>query len=562
MIKKLLFLLLLIPCLVLAQSSGKIAGYVADSETGEPLPGVNVLIDGTIMGSATDIDGYYVILNVPVATYTIRASYIGYQEVEIQNLRISADLTTEANFELTTTSLEIEEAIVVMAERPLVQKNVTSSISLVTGDEIEKLPIRGMANIATLTAGVVNQDGLHIRGSRSDEVGYYLGGVSTTNLLSGGTTINLIQEAVEEFQVLAGGYTAEYGNANGGIIRTELRGGSQSFNAMVDFQTDKMVSDGQKFLGAHSYGYHNLVATISGPLVTDNLKYFLAIQNNNQGDTRVRFSEGWSFENLVDDGITNRRPDTLSLSYPNGFTPRNELTRNTLNGTLTWDLNPIQIRIGGSYSHLNSKSDGNPQLNILNTRQAARLTDSYLVNAKITHVLNPTTFYNVDVGYSSYFSETDDPYFGNNWRLYSDSVANAAQGIQFEKRWNPYPAVYLHGFSFQRDGAPPGYSKTSQEMFNFGADFVSQINKYNEVKLGIDYQTYTMRRFTINPGGAMAGSWDSENQRSREYVLSDTAFGKLSGVTNYGYDVHGEESDAAGIEYIELGIAIAFGIQM
>jgi hypothetical protein len=192
-------------------------------------------------------------------------------------------------------------------------------------------------------------------------------------------------------------------------------------------------------------------------------------------------------------------------------------------------------------------NDNNPQLNFLNTRQDSRLTDSYLLSGKFTHVINPTTFYDVEIGYSNFFSETDDPYFGNDWRLYSDSLANASQGIQFENRWNPYPAVYLHGFSFQRDGAPPGYTKTSQEMLNFGVDFVSQINKSNEIKVGVSYQAYTMRRFTINPAGAMAGAWDSENQRSREYEITDIAFGKLSGVTNYGYDVHGVESDAAGI---------------
>jgi len=551
MSKKLLLVLLLLPCLVLAQSSGKIAGRIIDSDNGEPLPGVNVLVEGTPLGSATDVDGYYMILNVPVSTYTLRASYIGYQDVEIQNLRISAGLTTQANFDMRPTSLETEEAIVVIAERPLLQKNVTSSISLVTNEEIELLPIRGMDNIANLTAGVVDQNGLHIRGSRADEVGYYLGGVNTTNLLSSGSTVRVIQEAVEEFQVLAGGYTADYGSANGGIIKTELRGGTPSFHAMVDFQTDQMVSDGNKFLDTYSYGYHNLVATISGPLLDENLKYFVAFENTGQNDTRVRFSEGWSFENLIDDGVSNRRPDTLSLSYPDGFTPLNELDRNTLNGTVTWDFSPFQIRFGGSYMHSNIISDGNPQLNFLNTRQDANITDSYVLNAKLTHVISPTTFYNVDIGYSNYFREVDDPYFGNNWRLFSDSLANAQHGIQFETRWNPYPAIFLNGFSFTRDGAPPGYSKTSQISFNIGADFFTQLNKNNEIKAGLSYQDYTMRYYAVNPTAAMAGSWDSETQRSQEYELDDITFGKLAGVTNYGYDVHGEESDNTGIAGLE-----------
>jgi len=551
MIKNLLLLLLLIPCLVMAQSSGKIVGSVTDKATGEPLPGVNILVEGTTLGGATDLDGYYIILNVPVATYNVRASFIGYQDVEIQHLRVSTDLTTQADFDMQPTQLELGDVIVVTAERPLVQKNVTSSVSLVTGEEIQNITVRGMDNIANLTAGVVEQGGLHIRGSRGDEVGYVLGGVNTTDVYSGGSTIGIIQEAVEEFQVLAGGYTAEYGNANGGIIKTELRGGTKKFNAMIDFHTDKIVGDGDKFLGTHSYGWHNLVGTISGPLVTDNLKYFLAFENTSRNDTRVRFSDGWSFDDLVDDGVSNRRPDTLSLSYPDGFTPRNKLDRNTLNGTITWDFSPMQLRIGGSYRNSVSKNDNNPQLNFLNKRQAENVSDSYLLSARFTHILNPKTFYNVDIGYTDYFTETEDPYFGNNWRLFPDSVANAGKGTQFENRWNHYPGVFLNGFTFQRDGAPPGYSKDSQSQLNFGVDFISQFNKYNELKAGISYQAYTIRHYGVSPGGAMAGTWDSETQTSREYELEDVAFGRLARAVNYGYDVHGKESDDEGIAGME-----------
>ncbi|NIT58089.1 MAG: TonB-dependent receptor, partial [Aliifodinibius sp.] len=137
---------------------GKIAGVATDKETGEPLPGVNVFIEGTTMGSATDIDGYYVILNAPVGVYTLRSSYIGYRDVVIENIRVSANITTEINFEMEPTTLELDEAVVVIAERPLVEKHVTQSVSLVTSEDLQNIPVRGFDNVIALQNSVILQD--------------------------------------------------------------------------------------------------------------------------------------------------------------------------------------------------------------------------------------------------------------------------------------------------------------------------------------------------------------------------------------------------------------------
>ena len=203
MLKRLIFVLLLLPAFVFAQS-GKIAGVVTDKSTGEPLPGVNVILEGTTQGSSTDIDGYYVILNVPVGVYSLRANYIGYKDIVVQNVRVSADITTEINFNLEPTTLELEEAVVVTAERPLVEKNVTSSISLVTAKDIESVPVRGLQSLLALQTSVIVQDNnVHIRGSRPDEVGYFLDGASISDIRTNAQSLHVIQEAIEEFSVYA-----------------------------------------------------------------------------------------------------------------------------------------------------------------------------------------------------------------------------------------------------------------------------------------------------------------------------------------------------------------------
>jgi hypothetical protein len=66
--------------MALAGTTGKIAGEVKDAQTGEALAGANVVIEGTTSGAATNVDGYYAILNVPPGKYTVYASAIGLQE--------------------------------------------------------------------------------------------------------------------------------------------------------------------------------------------------------------------------------------------------------------------------------------------------------------------------------------------------------------------------------------------------------------------------------------------------------------------------------------------------
>lgn len=95
-----IILIFLINYSLFAGTTGKISGQVIDSETGLPLIGVNVVIEGTAMGAATDPDGYYAILNVSPGEYTLKASMIGYQLVVQTNVQVMVDLTTPINFEM------------------------------------------------------------------------------------------------------------------------------------------------------------------------------------------------------------------------------------------------------------------------------------------------------------------------------------------------------------------------------------------------------------------------------------------------------------------------------
>ena len=137
-----------------AQSSGKITGVATDKVTGEALPGVNVVVEGTRLGASTDVDGFFVILNVPVGTHNVKFNYVGYAETTIRDVRVYVDNATEVNIELQE-EVNVGDVVVVVAKRALIRKEETNSRQIRTSDEIKNLPVNSVQEIVGLTAGVV-----------------------------------------------------------------------------------------------------------------------------------------------------------------------------------------------------------------------------------------------------------------------------------------------------------------------------------------------------------------------------------------------------------------------
>ncbi|HGY55519.1 MAG TPA: TonB-dependent receptor [Caldithrix abyssi] len=560
MFKKVLILLLAlaVPFVVLAQSSGKIVGVVTDKESGEPLPGVNVVVKGTFMGSTTDVDGYYIILNVPVGTYTLEASYVGYTPVAVQNVKVSADVTTEQNFQLQPTTLQLEEAVVVVAERPLVEKHVTYSAAKFTTEEIANAPIRGVQSFMAYMPSVVIQNGaINIRGGRGEEVGYYVDGASTLNPVNRTNQVYVIQEAIEEVKVLTGGFGAEYGDANSGIVKTQLKQGTPDFHFSITGETDKFASEGEKFLDTYSYRDHILAATVSGP-ITNNIRFFLAGEWESIGDTRKRFSTGYTLENRIDGNPANPDvsggfPDTVTLTYPNGFTPNNWRDRYTLNSTFSFNFDPFRLRLSGIFSNRRSVSTSSPMLTYLNKRWVEDVNNHMLFTGKFTHVLSAKTYYDVNLSYFYSAWDEEDPYFGNDWQKWADSsaVAQATNGeVTYRDAWRGPYQYWFNGIGFSRNGGYETYNKSKQTYFGGGIDLVSQLTKHHEVKFGFNGRAYTIRQYSVNPF-IMAFLDQDYPYVSAHYNSLDeipyTTYRSYIGNT-YGYDLKGNEINDGGFD--------------
>jgi len=225
-----LMVIALMPAFVFAGTTGKISGTVTDASTGKPLPYVNVIVQGTTLGAATDENGEFFVIGIPAGSWTIRASMIGYADYVETDVPVSADLTTKLDFELTPEALQVGE-IVVVAERRLIQPDVTATTRITSKEDIDALPVNTfqevLANNTSTSGNVMNN--MHVRGGRAGEAIVLVDGMAVQEPQLRFTNLNVGTEALAEMQLISGGFNAEYGQAQSGVIVVTTRSGSPDF---------------------------------------------------------------------------------------------------------------------------------------------------------------------------------------------------------------------------------------------------------------------------------------------------------------------------------------------
>ena len=254
--KKALFFVLLISSLASQESLGgsTISGYVLDSESGEGLPGANVILSGTLMGTATNFDGYFVITEVPSGSYELKISFMGFEPLsQIVNLRSGERF--RQNFELIPQTVELQE-VVVTEERMERKVNIQASRVKLNLRQMKGVPQIGEADLfRALHAlpGVLTETefstGLIIRGGNSDQNLILLDGITVYNPSHlGGFFSNFILDAVKEADLLKGGFNAEYGGRLSAVLNVRSREGNR-----------------KKFEGKASVSLISAQTTLEGP---------------------------------------------------------------------------------------------------------------------------------------------------------------------------------------------------------------------------------------------------------------------------------------------------------
>lgn len=245
--------LLLMPVLSHAAQSGKISGQITN-EAGNPLPGVNIIVEGTMLGAATDENGYYSILNVPPGTYQLSVSMIGYEKVTVRNVNVNMGLTTIIDVKLRTQAVGMSE-VVVVAEMPVVVRDISNSQLNINSEKIESLPVDEVTDVIGLQAGA---QGLTIRGGSSRQTSFIVDGIVMNDERSNNPYSSLSLSTVKEVQVQTGGFNAEYGNIRSGVINVVTSEGSkESYNGSMSIQYKPAAP---KHFGMSPYdpmSYHN-----------------------------------------------------------------------------------------------------------------------------------------------------------------------------------------------------------------------------------------------------------------------------------------------------------------
>ncbi len=263
---------------IFAGTTGKLTGKVTDQNTGEPLIGVNIFLEGTSFAVPTDVDGNYLIINIPPGSYRLRASYIGYQTSVIKNVVISTDQTTKTDVKLDESVITME-GIEVVAQRSIIQKDATGTQTSISSARIDALPVQNFTDVLKLQAGVVkNGDGLNVRGGRGNEVAYLVDGIYVSDPVTGGNETNIGTDAIEELKFLTGTFNAEYGNAMSGIVNVVTKEGGAEYSGGAEIKTTEF--------GVSPYSdYDNnyLSARFSGPILGRDLTFFANGTIDNEG---------------------------------------------------------------------------------------------------------------------------------------------------------------------------------------------------------------------------------------------------------------------------------------
>ncbi len=293
-----------------AGTTGKLIGVVTDASTRTPLPGATVFVEGTPYGAVAENDGNYLVLNLPPGTYVLRCRLLGYKDTRVENVRVSIDLTTEIDFKLLSTVMDIGESVTVMAVRPMVVKDLTATTAVVGAEEMASLPVTEVSEAVELQAGLVKDAGgnLHARGGRKGEIGFWIDGIPVTDVYDGGTVVDVNKEMVQELQVVSGAFNAEYGQAMSGIVNITTKEGSNKTSASVTaYAGDHLSTHDKTFThigNVNPLGTRNIEASVQGPIVKDKLYFFV--------NGRSYHSDGW----LYGERRYNPSAVTIGLTAP------------------------------------------------------------------------------------------------------------------------------------------------------------------------------------------------------------------------------------------------------
>jgi len=542
-------------------TTGKIAGTITDSKDGSPLVGAIISVEGTSLRAGSDDNGKYAILNVPVGTYQVKCTYVGYEAQVQRDVKISADLTTAVDFALNQGGVTIDTLVIEVKRQTI----PTETSGKVIGTEfIQNTGIRGIENIASKTAGVVQDEkgtGINIRGGRGDETSIIIDGVETNNPLTRGSTAVVSNDALEEIAVLTGGFSAEYGNVLSGVINVTTKSGSANYTGSVEAVTDAIAG---QWINTTSQGYNVYDASIGGPVIpTKKLSSFWNLYA--------------SYERDFDQVSQPISSDAAALWSPsNSILPNFGSSQNAWTGKTIMDFGALtngklQLKLTAGYNgNVGQDRQFIGSMGYFDSwHMPLEKTQNHQVFAKVDESFGSKTFYDIQGSYQLTTDYVGDGlyYFNNQvgrdgwtypWYLaYGDT--NVVPGLQFEGSYTDPSANY--GVFRDAGRIYPAVSKDKTEQYALTLNFTHQLLTKNlgshELKFGGDYKQYKIREFSLDPAGYSSltntNKYADSSGRMVGSPVIDENGANSNFLTAFGYDPYGNETES---DYIVNGLNI------
>jgi len=474
---------------VVAGTTGKLTGRVTDDKK-QPLPGVNVRIEGQRLGGITDDQGNYFIIGILGGKYTVKMDLIGYAPFVAENVEITPDFSTTLDAVMKTEAVQMNE-VVVNAERPLLQKDVTGSTKFISGSEIEKMPIRGYREAVAQQSGTVNfgrqidrestnGSTLILRGGRPNETAYYVDGFSQQDPLTGNSTTAINNSAIQEVVLLNGGFNAEYGRIMSGVVNVVTKEGGNNYAGSFEAVTDNLTGYGNDLFRSKVYDYNVYDGSFGGPL----------IKGKDLGSFYVSGQRRWQRDRAPKSNYTAPLPD-------------NSLGGWTGQGKLSLSLgSSADLKLG----FLNSSDDWSEYRNsyrfdLAHTPRYEDKNQSYL--GQFHQKLNAKSFYTIGASYFNTERKRGDGLYFDNLPAYS---ATGNPQLREDIPWfypglGGTPGDPLSDSLAARVLAIPGstgalwddYLRRQSSYFSVRGDYTSQVNSYHQAKAGLQVDRHELR---------------------------------------------------------------------
>lgn len=650
-----------------AATTGKISGTIVDSKTKEPLIGVNIILLGTTLGASSDVDGFFTILNVPPGTYNVRASYIGYTGRTIINVRVNIDQTTNLDLELDESSISTSE-IVVVAQQPIVQKDVSSSRVNLNVEEIKNLPVVSVASVIGLQAGILpGTDGPLIRGGGADQTAFVVNGMTLRDERNNTPYTGISFTSIKEIQVQTGGFNAEFGNIRSGLVNVVTKDGDKqkytisilgryrgasrkhfggAINSTDSYWIRPYVDDAVAWTGTDNGAWDDYTKrqyqpfrgwnTVSSQLLADNdptndlspaaaQKLFLW-QHRRQLDVvspdydadmsfsgpvpfiskalggltflaSYRSTQEMYFVPLTTDGY---RDYNFQFKLTSDLMPGMKLTAEGLMGK-QWGTTSSRSGDAGIFRSsygIARQLDNRSGASYLDSRVYATdywaPTQKYITGfgVKFTHVINSSTYYDFTLNQFGTKYETNPGNYRNINKIYDFG------GLLYDEAPYGYYSGTSAGIgSSMNMGLGFSNSRDSSTVNTWAGkfDFTSQLDKYNNLKLGLEF-VYTDNRVNyalIEPALPSSNSWshwqtfpvrgalyiqdklefegmianigvrfDYSNANGEWYVLDNPYDKALSGALSSGIDTLLDKTSTKAIVDISPRLGVAFPISV